>query len=898
MKLKYTRKIIKKHNEHTLEGLTEIISTLHRDQGIIPLDLFTKYENKKQSWEWYDYATKIVNSYSEFITKEFNSKTFDPLFKWNFLCCIPLDILQEATEKALQINHIEGYEASRLINLLSRARWKIEAESLSEDKLIEVGLQLEKYMKNCEQFDHLKGNKNIQELVSEYLQTKDRSLFEKMLKTGVYTMVKEFEQLNEFEDSKEFLKHFKINIELKKVIDQIKTYNKVDSKIICIESQNAIEKEQYDAIQIQTDLYSSVVKKVEELGLPSYSYWYEYIRTEMKEFENWQLNLKKYINWKKRLEWKTDNSNDNENQNKYLWPFTLVTNTQEFYTDQKIKKLLLYPIPDLIVSVYSIENSLIEELEMLNDWINRSELVMKEFQDMNYKSLRFTPEVSQNLQILFEEMKQLPLYSESHKDIFKQIYVYNWFSKANDLLNYDKSTPNKDKKEESKTPYEKWLAVNSEIEPFKEDEAIIETKIYKSFKSNFSKAKKLYNLYEYGKGKLHSKVEISEFDKILKDAKSCKISLTAEISAVCKKLISFNTLLSTYTSLCSSKSPIKSFQSLSSSFSHLPFLHPTLTSLKSLLSTYTTLSTSFLSLPPSPSSSLVSPLLLQYQSLPFSFPEADSVLSLFSKDQESLSSLSTQISHLESDPRATWASLQPVLRTLSSVFFRFAEQEDLKRRVDAIKFRWFLETFRQEAGSKEYEVKIGCGELAHMMDEHEKAGGDMEIVKKVKEYLEVVKGKIEMMEDEARLERFEKEGSVIVDYKEMVKERRKKIMMEKRKKEGEGDKKKEKGVNRKRTKKEVEKRKEEIKEEKGNERSKGKKGKKEKLVKEIEKGNGSLNGKEESKSTIWGGARSIGGVFKKKPGALPVGIKKPVLKLNSSLGTGSSLAASLNKLKK
>ena len=64
LKLKYTRKIIKKHNENTLEGLSEIISTLHRDQGIIPLDLYTKYENRKQSSEWYAQAIETVNSNS------------------------------------------------------------------------------------------------------------------------------------------------------------------------------------------------------------------------------------------------------------------------------------------------------------------------------------------------------------------------------------------------------------------------------------------------------------------------------------------------------------------------------------------------------------------------------------------------------------------------------------------------------------------------------------------------------------------------------------------------------------------------------------------------------------------------------------------------------------------
>ena len=66
--LNYTRKIVKKHDSNSLEGLKDIISTLHKEQGIICQDLSERYttlnqgnQSIKLTFSW-DFLLKSINT--------------------------------------------------------------------------------------------------------------------------------------------------------------------------------------------------------------------------------------------------------------------------------------------------------------------------------------------------------------------------------------------------------------------------------------------------------------------------------------------------------------------------------------------------------------------------------------------------------------------------------------------------------------------------------------------------------------------------------------------------------------------------------------------------------------------------------------------------------------------
>ena len=445
---------------------------------------------------------------------------------------------------------------------------------------------------------------------------------------------------------------------------------------------------------------------------------------------------------------------------------TLVTTTQEFYTDSKIKRQLLYPMQDLILSVVEIEKIFLNEIHVLNDWIARSRSVLIEFKDMDYKSLTFKPEASQNLHILFDEMNNLPIFSELHREIFKQIYIYNWFSKADEILQKDWLNQ-KENRDDLKITYEQWLNINNEIEPFKEDEAVTETKIYKTFKLQFNKAKKLYNLYEYGKGKLHSKIEIEELDKILRDAKSCKINLQKEIEVVCKKLVAFNQHLEKFAKMLKSKEDIKNYDIILAELNSYPFkCDSEISQIKSIKANYLSLSSSLQSLSSSskpPISSLES-FISKYKLWSFTFPEAESILQLYTTNQATIAKIRSLHTSLLSSSSPSWESLQPIFKAFSSLFFSFEPLESsILSSINSLKLSCFLQTFKSSMESKPFEFKIDCGELSKLMQDYKSNGTteDLQIIVKVEEYLKTIKEKIESIEDIGKLEKFEREGSTV-----------------------------------------------------------------------------------------------------------------------------------------
>jgi hypothetical protein len=766
LKLKYTRKILKKFSINNFEGLEQIISTLHKDQGIIPKNLLQKHTNWKLCAIWYERSKSIIKQ------KVNEDQVPDYLLRWEDLHqTFNLQEIDQLIRNSKDINQFQGDQPTRLFKLLWR--WKLESiRTENSAQLTTLEARWRDQLVNWLEYIKLRDEPKVKELFQKYFEKRDNKILGVINSLAVTNIPVSLMQENKDDE----FKLLKINIEMHELINSI--VNRSSIKLGLIDSEYDFNETNH---QNQAHILYSVLKN--KIYDEANWFWVKFIHSQLHLYEKWQSQMKRYLMWKSRMNGKMDS-----------W----LVSVQEGFSETKVKFELQYPTSELIFDWKEDVDALSKDLSEVDEWIQQAEDVIKMIDLSDYKNLKFSEETSKNLEDLVNKMICLPIISDEKKNIFEKIYLLNWFSKVSQLFAKDSDKNKKGDKDNLKRPFEDWKEFNEKIQPFASREEVTDSKLYKMFAFNFSKAKKLVKSIDLSKGKWNSKIEAEDFEKIIKDAKWWKVNLTYEIEQSCERFLRFSQLVDEIPKLKKSKANIKKFDDLLKQLSTLPFKNEeAFSKIKQVQAAYQKtieeLNKNSGSFGSKPKYSVAKEFERKCMSLNFSFDEMKILLKLIKENEAKFEKIRTLEKEITEKSHANWESLQEILLEINSLSFDFElEEEKMRDSLNKVKLNCFLETFKTEFKKKKFQIKISCTELIKLIKEFKEINDisknpekseNMVIVEKVEEYIKTIEKKIKAIKDNDKLEKFEKEGSILVDYSDFTLERRKQLRDEKLKEE-------------------------------------------------------------------------------------------------------------------
>ncbi|CAI2386562.1 unnamed protein product [Moneuplotes crassus] len=759
LKLKYTRKVLKKFDSETLEGITQIVQTLHKDQGIITEEIYNKYRNWKQSCEWYEQCMDTIKN------------TFEQLGDFLTNCellnnNLSSDTVKDYLKESSKIDTIIGADAQRLHFCLSRVYYK-SLTSYDDDFLQKNQKHFEPLLRNDFEYAIFRDKSKVQEIFEKLEEDMtDQELVQKALELAFDTLPQSIlAKLEETDQVTALI--FKACLEIKNISENFKNEQEFSSELFELSyHKESTETEDESIFSTKLKILHNAISKCEGIIIPYESFWLNFAKSQYEVMNTWMNNYKKYTNWKEKI------------QNSM---HSLITLKQDSYTSEKVRCTLLYPATEFLISPSFEVDVLQRDLKRVEIWIENAKFVSKKYNN-SYKFITFSKEESRDLEEIFSEMKCLPCLSKENKDLSKTIYLLAWLSMAETIQNTA----------EGKKKYQEWEDLSKMIEPFWNDESISTSKIYKSFYSSFLKGKKLYRLYKGTRAK--HKVTIDDFDKVLKDAKYSKIDLTDEIEQVCKKLITFNTTIQNFNKAKRTRENISFFQQCSKELNEYPFKDEEASeSLKQIFESYSLLQSMIKSLESSfgnkPKIVKIKEFTTKYTENCFKFEEAENLTTFLETNNSNFEDAKKLFLAIMKEERPTWESLQEIYLKLRDLAYNYGkEQEIIETDLKSIKLKCFLETFKSQMKGKVFTYKISCNEVVELMQKYRSSHSsenikevkeNLAIISKVEEYINTIKAKIEAITQVEDLEKFLKEGSAIVDYSDVALLKRKQLRNQK-----------------------------------------------------------------------------------------------------------------------